>query len=236
MDWILDPAVWAAFLTLTALEIILGVDNVIFISVISERLPASERTKARWIGLALAFLLRVALLFAITWIIALTAPIITAFGVALSWRDMILIGGGLFLLTKATLEIHHAIEGDAHGREAAATSGFAMAIAQIAALDLVFSLDSVITAVGMVEDVRIMIAALIVAILVMAVSAGPVSRFVAERPTAKMLALSFLLLIGVALMADGLHAHIPRGYLYFAIAFSASVECLNTLRTRSKSR
>ncbi|MFP3942722.1 MAG: TerC family protein [Alphaproteobacteria bacterium] len=235
MEWITDPAIWASLATLTALEIVLGIDNVIFLSVISSRLPERQQPLARRLGLALALLMRVALLFGIVWITRLEATLFSVFDVDFSWRDLILVGGGLFLLVKGTLEIHDTIEGEHAAGGGAATAGFAVVVVQIVALDLVFSLDSVITAVGMAEHVEVMIAAVSIAILVMLLAAEPVSDFIKRHPTTKMLALSFLLLVGVALVADGFGFHIPRGYLYFAIAFSILVEMLN-LAARTQRR
>lgn len=224
--WILDVDIWASLLTLTALEIVLGIDNVIFISVVASRLPLEKQAGVRRIGLALALFGRIALLSSLVWIIGLTAPVFEAGGFAISWRDTILIGGGLFLLAKGTLEIHHTVEGEEDERTAS-PRGYAAAIGQILLLDLVFSLDSVITAVGMTHNLPVMIAAVVIAVIIMLIASGPVSTFIQNHPTSKMLALSFLLLVGVALIADGLHYHVPRGYLYFAIAFSAGVEALN---------
>ena len=230
-----SPEAWLSLLTLSVLEIVLGIDNVIFLSIVSSRLPEPQQPRARRIGLMLALVMRILLLLAITWVIGLTQPILTAFGFELSWRDLILLGGGLFLLYKGTGEIHAMMEGHEEGGEAG-TASFAAVIAQIAVLDLVFSLDSIITAVGLTEHVPIMIAAVTISILVMLLAAEPVSAFVNAHPTVKMLALSFLLLVGVALIADGMHFHIPRGYLYFAIAFSIAVESLNLLAARSRKR
>lgn len=227
MEWITDPAIWASLATLTALEIVLGIDNVIFLSVISSRLPEQQQPLARRLGLGLALLMRIALLFGIVWITRLEATLFSVFDLDFSWRDLILIGGGLFLLLKGTLEIHDTIEEEHDGAGRAAMAGFGIVVTQIVALDLVFSLDSVITAVGMAQHVEVMIAAVCIAILVMLLAAEPVSAFIKRHPTTKMLALSFLLLVGVALVADGLGFHIPRGYLYFAIAFSIMVEMLN---------
>jgi len=228
LAWLSDPQIWGALVTLTALEIVLGIDNVIFIALVAERLPAAQQARARAIGLSAALVMRLALLAAIAWIVGLTAPLFTAFGVAFSWRDLILFGGGLFLLVKATLEIHRSVEGEEEGGGArAGGAGFALVIAQIMALDLIFSLDSIITAVGMTRQLPVMFVAVIIAVAVMFFAAAAVSGFIARHPTTKMLALSFLLLVGVALVADGLHFHIPRGYLYFAIAFSVLVEFLN---------
>lgn len=229
MDFLLDPTILMSFLTLAILEIILGIDNVIFLSIISQKLPASQQAKARFIGLALALIMRVGLLFSIAWIVGLTAEIFTVFGHAVSWRDVILGFGGLFLLFKGTTEIHNTIEGEhAHG-EGKKKASFASVIMQIVVLDAVFSLDSVITAVGMTEHLSVMIAAVVVAIIIMMFASEPTSRFIEKHQSVKMLALSFLLLVGVALVADAMHFHIPRGYLYFAIAFSLGVETLNLL-------
>ncbi len=235
--WITDPDIWASLLTLTVLEIVLGIDNVVFIAVVSERLPRQAAGRARRIGLALALLLRIAMLLAITWIIGLTEPIAEIEGFALSWRDVILIVGGLFLLVKGTFEIHDSVEGN-HAPSGAVgeAAAFAKVVAQITVIDVVFSIDSVVTAVGMAEHVEVMIAAVVIAIVIMMVAAGPVGAFIARHPTTKMLALSFLLLIGMALVADGLHFHIPRGYLYFAVAFSLAVEVLNVLARRRRDR
>ncbi len=233
--WLTDPQIWGALLTLTALEIVLGIDNVIFISLVAERLPVEQRAKARAIGLGAALVMRLALLATIAWIIGLTAPAFTVFDFALSWRDLILLAGGLFLLVKATLEIHRSVEGEDHEADTArAPARFGLVIAQIMVLDLIFSLDSIITAVGMTRHLPIMFAAVIIAVAVMFFAAGAVSAFISRHPTTKMLALSFLMLIGVALVADGLHFHIPRGYLYFAIAFSVLVELLNLSAARRR--
>jgi len=226
---------WASFLTLSALEIVLGIDNIIFLSIVSSRLPQHQQRSARQIGLALALIMRIALLASITWIIGLTQPAFDVLGHQVSWRDIVLGIGGLFLLVKGTMEIHHTMEG--HDEELAARqTTFFSAIVQIVILDLVFSLDSVITAVGMADDLPIMIAAVVVAIIVMLVASEPVSHFVNNHPTVKMLALSFLLLVGMALCADALHYHIPRGYLYFAIAFSGLVEALNLMASKRSRR
>jgi len=226
---------WAALLTLTALEIILGIDNVIFLSVIVSRLPQHLAKRARQVGLALALVFRILLLSLLVWLIGLTQAIITVKGVALSWRDIILIGGGLFLIAKATHEIHGEVEArDEENEPATGGRAFFWVIVQIVVIDLVFSLDSIITAIGMAQDLKIMITAVIIACVVMYVSSGPIARFVAEHPTTKMLALAFLVLIGVALVADGFQFHIPRGYIYFAIAFSAAVELFNVLAKRNR--
>jgi predicted tellurium resistance membrane protein TerC len=230
-----NPEAWAALLTLTALEIVLGIDNVIFLSVIVSRIPEPQATRARQIGLALALVFRLLLLSLLVWLIGLTQPVLTIKGTALSWRDIILIGGGLFLIAKATHEIHGEVESAANGDEpSGGVSAFVLVIAQIIVIDVVFSLDSIITAIGMAQDLEIMIAAVMIACLIMYISSGPVARFVAEHPTTKMLALAFLVLIGVALVADGLSFHIPRGYIYFAIAFSAAVEFFNVLARRNR--
>jgi predicted tellurium resistance membrane protein TerC len=231
-----SPEAWAALLTLTALEIVLGIDNVIFLSVIVSRIPQSQARRARQIGLALALVFRILLLSLLVWLIGLTQDVFSVAGIGFSWRDIILIGGGLFLIAKATHEIHTEVEAGDEG-ESATTSkagAFFWVIVQIIIIDLVFSLDSIITAIGMAQDLQIMIAAVVIACVIMYVSSGPVARFVAEHPTTKMLALAFLVLIGVALVADGFRFHIPRGYIYFAIAFSAAVELFNVLAKRNR--
>ncbi|MCI0483317.1 MAG: TerC family protein [candidate division NC10 bacterium] len=227
MEWITDPQGWIAFITLLALEIVLNVDNIIFISILAEKLPSPQQHRARIVGLTLALLMRVVLLLFLSWIVHLTAPLFTVFGHEVSGRDLILILGGLFLLAKSTHEIHQKLEGEEGRSSARVKPSFAGVVVQILLLDIVFSLDSVITAVGMVEDVSLMISAVMVAIGLMMVFSGPVGNFVERHPTFKMLALSFLLLIGVTLIAEGLHRHVPKGYLYFAMAFSAFVEMLN---------
>jgi predicted tellurium resistance membrane protein TerC len=232
-----SPEAWAALLTLTALEIVLGIDNVIFLSVVVSRIPEPQATRARQIGLALALIFRILLLTLLVWLIGLTQPVLTVKGLDLSWRDIILLGGGLFLIAKATHEIHGEVESAANGDgPSGSASAFFMVIAQIIVIDVVFSLDSIITAIGMAQDLIIMIAAVVIACVVMYISSGPVARFVAEHPTTKMLALAFLVLIGVALVADGLGFHIPRGYIYFAIAFSAAVEFFNVLARRNRGK
>lgn len=239
MDFLLDPTIWASFLTLTLMEVVLGIDNVIFVSIVANRLPEERRALGRMIGLTGALVMRIALLFALTWLIGLTAVAFEVFGHAVSWRDIILMAGGLFLLVKATLEIHETVEGEDHGPggvTGAAVAGMASVIAQIMALDLVFSVDSILTAIGMVDEVGVMVAAVVVSIAVMMVASRPIADFIHEHPTAKMLALSFLLLIGVALVADALQFHIPRGYLYAAIGFSVGVEALNQLARRKRRR
>jgi predicted tellurium resistance membrane protein TerC len=231
------PEAWAALLTLTALEIVLGIDNVIFLSVLVSRIPPPQAKQARQIGLALALVFRILLLSLLVWLIGLTQVVFTANGMAFSWRDIILIGGGLFLIAKATHEIHTEVEAsDAEHDGAPRPSAFFWVIIQIIIVDMVFSLDSIITAIGMAQDLQIMIAAVVVACLVMYIASGPIARFVAEHPTTKMLALAFLVLIGVALVADGFQFHIPRGYIYFAIAFSAAVEVFNVLAKRNRKK
>jgi predicted tellurium resistance membrane protein TerC len=226
MDWITDPSIWIAFLTLTALEIVLGIDNIVFISILAGKLPPRLRARARTTGLTLAMLTRILLLLTISFIVRLTAPLFEILGRSFSGRDLILATGGLFLVAKSTLEIHHKLEGKDRTELKAAVS-FWSVITQILILDLVFSLDSVITAVGMVNEIGVMITAVVVAVGVMLVSAAAIARFVERHPTVKMLALSFLLMIGVMLIAEGLGQHIPKGYIYFAMGFSVFVEMLN---------
>jgi predicted tellurium resistance membrane protein TerC len=233
LDWANSAEGWIALATLTVLEIILGIDNIVFISILAGKLPQNERERARRVGLSLAMIIRILLLLSITWVMGLTAPIFAALGQEISGRDLILIIGGLFLIGKSTHEIHDKLEGEeGHGNTRVAAS-FVSVIVQILLLDIVFSLDSVITAVGMAEDVAVMILAVIVAVGVMLVLSEPISGFVERHPTVKMLALSFLLLIGVSLMAEGFEQHIPKGYIYFAMAFSVFVEMIN-LRVRRK--
>jgi predicted tellurium resistance membrane protein TerC len=235
MEWLSDPHAWMALATLTALEIVLGVDNIIFISILCGRLPRHQQARARTLGLAFAMLTRLGLLFSLTWLMSLTAPLFTL-GKDVSGRDLILIGGGLFLLWKSVHEIHNALEGDEDDPSAVRAASFGAVIAQIAIIDIVFSLDSVITAVGLVDELEIMAIAIIAAVGVMMVAAGPISRFVDEHPTIKMLALTFLILIGIALIGEGWDLHIPKGYIYFAMAFSVAVEMLNIrIRSRMKS-
>lgn len=234
MELLADPQVWIAFATLLALEIVLGVDNVIFISILAGKLPADQQARARYIGLGLAMVMRIILLFSLSWVIGLVAPLFIIFGQEISGRDLILIFGGLFLLAKATFEIHENLEGEQGHASAKVKPAFASVLIQILLLDIVFSLDSVITAVGMVEQIEIMIAAVVVAIAFMMVFAAPISSFVQRHPTIKMLALSFLLLIGLTLIVEGFAVHIPKGYVYFAMGFSVFVEFLN-LRLRKRS-
>ena len=234
MEWITEPQAWIAFLTLTALELVLGIDNIIFISILAGKLPPDQRKKARTLGLALAMITRVLLLLSLSWIIRLTAPLFTVLSQEISGRDLILIVGGLFLLGKSTFEIHGKLEGEEGHASARVGPSFTSVIIQILLLDIVFSLDSVITAVGMVDNVAIMISAVIVAIIFMMAFASPISGFVERHPTVKMLALSFLLLIGVTLIVEGFDHHIPKGYIYFAMAFSVFVEMLNLRLRKSK--
>ncbi|MDF1732486.1 MAG: TerC family protein [Minwuia sp.] len=234
MEWLSDPNIWASLATLTALEIVLGIDNLVFLSIVTEKLPPERQPAARRIGLGLALAMRIALLSVVVWIAGLVAPVFSIGEHAVSWRDMILLGGGLFLIGKGTFEIHGAVEGEHEEGASKASTSFAFAIAQIVALDLVFSLDSVITAIGMTQNLPVMIAAVVLAMAVMLFAAEPVSRFIRTHPTTKMLALSFLLLIGTALIADGLHFHIERGYIYAAIVFSVLVEVLNLAARRAR--
>jgi len=235
MDWLTDPKAWIGLVTLSALEIVLGIDNVIFISILSGKLPPADQPKARRLGLAGAFVTRVLLLLSIAWIVKLTRPLFEVFGHGISGRDMILIVGGLFLIGKATFEIHAKLEGEEHDESSTAKAARSLlrVVVQIMIVDIVFSLDSVITAVGMVDDVRLMIAANVVALCVMLPASGAISAFVDRHPTVKMLALSFLVLIGTNLLAEGFGVHVPKGYTYFAMAFSVVVEMLN-LRLRKK--
>jgi predicted tellurium resistance membrane protein TerC len=234
MEWLTNPETWIALVTLSALEIVLGVDNIIFISVLASKLPKAQQARARRIGLLGAMLTRIALLFSLTWLARLTATLFRTFGQDISGRDLILIGGGLFLLAKATWEIHDNLEGGEHGGKPRAAASFAILIAQIMLLDIVFSLDSVITAIGMARQIGVMVAAVIIAVAVMLWAAGPIASFVDRHPTVKILALSFLLLIGFSLVAEGFDQHIPKGYIYFAMGFSVFVEMLN-LRARKAS-
>jgi predicted tellurium resistance membrane protein TerC len=235
LDLLTDPHAWAALLTLTALEVVLGIDNVVFISILVSRCSPEKARQARQIGLSLALIFRIVMLFGLTWLMHLTQPLVTFFGVGISWRDVILIGGGLFLIAKATHEIHGEVEAGGEGSGAGTlTRSFALVVAQLVAIDLVFSLDSIITAIGMARDIEVMVAAVVLAMIVMYLASGPVTAFVAEHPTTKMLALAFLLLIGMALVADGFDFHIPRGYIYFAMAFAGAVEFFNVLARRRR--
>jgi predicted tellurium resistance membrane protein TerC len=235
LELIFDPHAWAALVTLTVLEIVLGIDNIVFISILVSRSDPKQAKRARQIGLALALVFRIIMLFGLTWLMKLTAPVVSVFGMEISWRDIILIGGGLFLIAKATHEIHAEVElreEDTH--PGAVSQSFFIVILQLIAVDLIFSLDSIITAIGMAQDIEIMVAAVCIAMAVMYAASGPVSAFVAEHPTTKMLALAFLVLIGMALVADGFEVHIPRGYIYFAMAFAAAVEAFNIMAGRNR--
>ena len=235
MHWITDPQIWIAFATLSLLELVLGIDNVIFVSILSGKLPEKQQPKARFIGLSLALVMRVILLFSLTWVMGLVEPLFTVLGQHVSGRDIILLIGGLFLIFKSTHEIHGSLEGAEGESSKKVYAGFAAVIVQIMLLDIVFSLDSVITAVGMVDNVWIMIAAVVISIIAMMLFAGSIGAFVQRHPTIKMLALSFLLLIGTTLIAEGLEFHIPKGYVYFAMAFAVFVETLN-IRLRKKTQ
>lgn len=232
--WVSDPQAWIALLTLLALEIVLGIDNIVFISILAGKLPESQRQRAVYTGLILAMVTRVLLLFSISWLVGLTAPLFAVFGLELSGRDLILLAGGLFLIYKAVGEIHDKLEGEEGHESSKVGASFAAVIGQILILDIVFSLDSVITAVGMADDIAIMVIAVIVAILIMLVAANTIVQFVERHPTVKMLALSFLILIGVSLVAEGLGQHIPKGYIYFSMAFAVLVEFLNIRAKGSK--
>jgi predicted tellurium resistance membrane protein TerC len=235
MGWLSDSELWASLITLTALEIVLGIDNLVFIAILAGRLPAEQQNRARQVGLALALISRLALLASIAWIIGLTRPVFELFRQPVSWRDIVLIGGGFFLLYKGTREIHQGVEGDEPvGAAGGRHSSFAAVIAQIVVLDVVFSLDSVITAVGMANEFAVMATAIVIAVVIMLVASKPLGDFVEQYPTVKMLALSFLLLIGMTLIADGLGFHVPKGYVYAAIGFSVGVEALNQLAARRR--
>jgi predicted tellurium resistance membrane protein TerC len=239
LDLLTDPHAWAALVTLSALEIVLGIDNVVFISILVSRLDPKIADKARKLGLALALVFRILLLFTLTWLMSLSAPLFSAMGRSFSWHDIILIAGGLFLIAKATHEMHAEIEAaddEETGAGAAIKAAFGLVILQIIVVDLVFSIDSIVTAIGMAQDIRIMVMAVLIAVGVMFVASGPVARFVAAHPTTKMLALAFLVLIGVALVADGFEVHIPRGYIYFAMAFAGAVETFNIVALRKRRR
>jgi len=231
-----DPNAWAALATLTALEIVIGIDNVVFISILVSRCDPDQALLARRIGLSLAFVFRIMMLFALTWLAGLTQPLFSIFANEISWRDIILIGGGLFLIAKATREIHAAVDPDEDKARSKPRGGqsFTVVIAQLVAIDAVFSLDSILTAIGMANQLEVMIAAVILAMIVMYLSSGVVAEFIAKHPTTKMLALAFLLLVGVMLVADGFDFHIPRGYVYFAIAFAGAVEDINVLASRKR--
>lgn len=232
MEWLASPEAWVALLTLTVMEIVLGIDNVIFISILAGKLPPEQRDKARILGLSLAMIMRIGLLFSISWLANLTQPLFTLFGKDISGRDLILLAGGLFLIYKATSEIHNKLEGEEHVQAIGAAASFASVIAQILLLDIVFSLDSVLTAIGMSDNLGVMVTAVVIAVGVMLVASGPLSTFVQEHPTVKMLALSFLLLIGTSLVAEGWGFHIDKGYIYAAMGFSVLVEFLNLRSTK----
>ena len=237
--WVTDPQTWLSLLTLSALEIVLGIDNLVFIAILTGRLPAHQRSVGRKVGLALALITRLMLLAALAWIVGLTEPVFSLFGKGFSWRDLILIGGGLFLLYKATTEIHEMVEQDEDAGdkpEGAAGATLRSVVLQIAVIDIIFSLDSVITAVGMADKLWVMVAAVVMAMLIMIAASNPLANFVAAHPTVKMLALSFLLLIGILLVADGFGVHVPKGYIYFALAFSVAVEALNHWVRRRRRR
>jgi predicted tellurium resistance membrane protein TerC len=237
MEWLTDPQIWIAFATLTSLEIVLGIDNIVFISIVSTRLPEESQARARNTGLTLAMLTRIGLLLVLAWIIGLTAPWFSVLGEEISGRDLILLIGGLFLVAKSTYEIHHKLEGEEESSHRTRVyPSFRSVIFQILLLDLVFSLDSVITAVGMVDEIGVMIAAIVAAVLVMLAAAGSISRFVEGHPTIKMLALSFLLLIGVTLILEAFDQHVPKGYIYFAMAFSLFVEVLNLRMKKGRAK
>ncbi len=233
MEWITNFDIWIALATLTALEIVLGIDNIIFLSILVAKLPEKQRKSARMIGLSLAMIIRIILLLCLSWVMGLVEPIVTIFSQTISGRDLILILGGLFLLVKSTHEIHNSLEGEEVSQANQVHASFAMILLQIALLDMVFSLDSVITAVGLVDQVPVMIAAIIISIIVMILAAKSISEFIEQHPTLKILALSFLILVGVTLIADGFDQHIPRGYIYFSMAFSVFVEMLN-IKMRAK--
>ena len=236
MNWITDPQIWASFMTLTVMEIVLGIDNIVFISVVVTRLPQKQAVVARQIGLTLALLFRILLLLGIAWIISMREPILEVFGKSISWRDVILMGGGLFLLAKATIEIHNDIEVEDEAGNATGSVGFFSTIVQIVIIDMVFSVDSIVTAIGMAEHVEVMIAAVVASMIVMYFASVAISQFIEDHPTTKMLALSFLFLIGAALVADGLQFHIPRGYIYFAMAFAGLVEVFNIFASKRKKK
>ncbi len=233
LELLTEPAAWAAFLTLTALELVLGIDNIVFISILADKLPPAQRERARMLGLFLAMFMRLGLLLVLAWLVGLTAPLFQVMSHAVSGRDLILLGGGLFLIAKSTTEIHHLLEGQAGSASSAVAASFGGVIVQIILIDMVFSLDSIITAVGMVDEIAIMVAAVVVSIAVMMLFARAIGDFVSSHPTVKVLALAFLFMIGMVLVADGLGHHVPKGYIYFAMAFSVTVEMIN-LRMRSR--
>jgi predicted tellurium resistance membrane protein TerC len=237
LELLTDWNAWAALATLTALEVVLGIDNIVFISILVSRSPPHQALRARQIGLSLAFIFRIAMLFTLTWLMHLTHPLFSAFGISISWRDIILIGGGLFLIAKATHEIHGEVEPhEEHTQAGVVYQSFTLVVAQLVVIDLIFSLDSIITAIGMVQHIEIMIGAVVIAMIVMYIASGPVAAFIAEHPTTKMLALAFLVLIGMALVAEGFDFHIPRGYIYFAMAFAGAVEFFNVMARRKRRR
>jgi predicted tellurium resistance membrane protein TerC len=236
-DWVTDPAIWLSLVTLAGLEIVLGIDNLVFIAILTNRLPEERRAMARKVGLAMALITRLMLLAALAWIVTLTQPLFTVVNLAISWRDIILIAGGLFLLVKAVHEIHNEVEGEEGDKGPAVRAAtFGAIVTQIAIVDIIFSLDSVITAVGMADQLWVMVVAVVVAMIIMLVASTPLAEFVSAHPTVKMLALSFLMMIGVFLVADGLHFHIPKGYLYFSLAFSIAVEAMNHWVRRRRRR
>ena len=238
-EWIGDPAIWLSLVTLAGLEIVLGIDNLVFIAILTNRLPERERPAARKVGMAMALGTRLLLLAALAWIVTLTRPLFHVAGLGISWRDLILMAGGVLLLVKGTHEIHNEVEGGEDAAEAGAARpgrGFAATVSQIAVIDIIFSLDSVITAVGMADQLWVMVLAVVIAMAIMVAASTPLSNFVSTHPTVKMLALSFLLLIGVVLIADGLHFHIPKGYIYFSLAFSIAVETLNHVVRKRRRR
>ncbi len=234
MEWVSSPEIWVAFATLAVLEIVLGIDNIIFISILTGRLPPQQRARARFLGLALAMIMRILLLLSLAWIMQLTTDLFVIIGEGISGRDLILLFGGAFLIAKATREVHNSLEGETHEHSTGGAVSMGGVLAQIAVVDVVFSLDSVITAVGMVKDVEVMVAAVITAVLVMMLAAGAISRFVEDHPTIKMLALSFLILVGFTLIGEGLDLHTPKGYIYAAMAFSFGVEMLNIRAKKSR--
>ncbi len=239
MEWLSNPEIWVAFLTLTALEIVLGIDNIIFISILVSRLPKEQQPKARFFGLALAMGTRILLLLSIAWVMRLTNDLFTVLGEGVSGRDLILFFGGLFLLFKSTMEIWHSVEGEEEGQAAGGAvvkAGFIGIILQIAVIDIIFSLDSVITAVGLVQNVPVMVAAIVIAVLVMMLAAGTISEFIDQHPTLKILALSFLIVVGTLLIAEAFDVHVPEGYVYFAMAFSLGVEALNIRMRKAMKR